>query len=210
MNAAVRWNHDASPCPRVSASRFQPGDLLAFYGRDLVSRVIELATCGPSHVGIVCDMGGPMLVESTTLCELPCAVTGECLAGVQAHRPWDRIGNYVGRVVHVPLSPVWRLSRSESEFLTAMLAQHWIGKPYELAGAILSGTRLLKWSRLLPYPDGSSAFCSHLVAACLQRLGRMPLRRASAFNPASLIRLERRLGVYERPRGLTTALRLVG
>lgn len=34
--------------------RFEPGDLLLFYGRDLSSRVIEWATRGPSHVGIVC------------------------------------------------------------------------------------------------------------------------------------------------------------
>src|SRR6185436_10032410 len=33
---------------------FEPGDLLLFYGRDFSSRVIEWATRGPSHVGIVC------------------------------------------------------------------------------------------------------------------------------------------------------------
>ena len=33
---------------------FEPGDLLIFYGRDFSSRVIEWATRGPSHVGIVC------------------------------------------------------------------------------------------------------------------------------------------------------------
>jgi hypothetical protein len=56
-----------------SEIQFEPGDLLLFYGRDLTSRMIELATRGPSHIGIVLPIysRGLLLVESTTLCDQP-------------------------------------------------------------------------------------------------------------------------------------------
>lgn len=185
-------------------SSWQDGDLLLFYGSDWTSRVIELATCGPSHVGIISrdDGGAPVLYESTTLCDLPDELSGRLRAGVQMHDPERRIRAYRGRVARLRLAPVWQLSRREAELLERML-RHVHGASYDLEGAILSGTRLFKWSSLMPYPDLGSLFCSELCAAVLMRLGRLPLSNPSLYHPAALVRHVRRCGVYEAPQDLT-------
>lgn len=181
-------------------THFTPGDLITFHGCDPVSRVIEVATLGPSHVGIIClHNNEPLLVESTTLCPWPCVIRGIHWNGVQAHRPEDRIETYPGSVERLRLAPIWSLSNDESELLSRILIRHCVGQPYDLAGALVSGTRLLKWSRLLPYADLGSQFCSEMVAAVLMRLARMPIRNPALYNPASLVRALRRSGVYSRP-----------
>ncbi len=91
---------------------FAPGDLLFFSGRGFISAVIKAFTCWPwdwfrpswrcvSHVGICAAYNGELyLFESTTLCDQPCAITGKKRAGVQAHKPEDRIASYDGHVFH--------------------------------------------------------------------------------------------------------------
>jgi hypothetical protein len=218
---------------------FEPGDLIVFYGRDLTSRVIEWATRGPSHVGIVCSgarrgkphdgrkrkdnqstlrahkaVSGlpssrftkaqptqtttPLLFESTTLCDEPCALAGRRVSGVQAHDPRSRIATYPGRVALVRLTPAWRLTDHEVDRLRDWLLAV-ASEPYDLRGALLSGTRLFKWTALMPYPDLGSLFCSELCAAALMRLYRMPLANPSLYNPASLVRELRRCGTYGAP-----------
>jgi hypothetical protein len=179
---------------------FEPGDLLIFYGEGLTSRVIEWFTFGPSHVGIVCPHGdeGPLLFESTTLCDEPCILTGKVQKGVQAHRPLSRIFNYPGAVEQLRLTPAWRLSHQEVDLLHRWLL-HVAAEPYDLRGALVSGTRLFKWTALMPYPDLDSLFCSELCAAALMRLHRMPLSNPNLFNPASLVREVRRCGTYTAP-----------
>lgn len=176
------------------------GDLLLFSGRDLTSRVIEWATRGPSHVGILCPHAdySALLYESTTLCDEPCVLTGNCIKGVQAHFPASRIAHYPGTVSVLRLMPAWKLNREEVALLHRWLS-HVVSEAYDLRGAILSGTRLFKWTALMPYPDLGSLFCSELCAAALMRLHRMPLANPSAYNPASLMRELRRCGTYAAP-----------
>ena len=211
---------------------FEPGDLIVFYGRDLTSRVIEWATRGPSHVGIVCPTGvervekvkgveerrtppqsgvfdpfdsstpSTLLFESTTLCDEPCALAGRRVSGVQAHDPRSRIATYPGRVALVRLTPAWRLTDHEVDRLRDWLLAV-ASEPYDLRGALLSGTRLFKWTALMPYPDLGSLFCSELCAAALMRLYRMPLANPSLYNPASLVRELRRCGTYGAPQRIT-------
>ena len=183
--------------------RFEPGDLLIFYGRDFASRAIEWATRGPSHVGIVCPHHdkGPLLFESTTLCDEACALTGRSVRGVQAHDPVSRIERYRGDAALLRLTPAWRLSRHETAKLHDWL-MHVASEPYDLRGALLSGTRLFKWTALMPYPDLGSLFCSELCAAALMRLHRMPLENPSAYSPASLVRELRRCGTYAAPQNV--------
>ncbi|MGQ0636459.1 MAG: hypothetical protein ACT4QC_17745 [Planctomycetaceae bacterium] len=180
------------------------GDLLAFYGRDWTSRLIEAVTWGPSHVGIVSkpDTAPAVLFESTTLCDLPDQLTGRRTTGVQAHVPADRIAAYRGRVALLRLAPVWQLSREESRLLAKML-RHVHGAHYDFGGAVLSGTRIFKWTALVPYGDLGSLFCSELCAAVLMRLGRLPIANPAAYNPAGLVRALRRAGVYQAPLPLT-------
>jgi hypothetical protein len=178
----------------------QPGDILAFYGTDWTSRCIEWGTWGPSHVGILCDYrGSPVLVESTTLCDQPCLVTGKTIRGVQAHLAEDRIATYRGRVLHYALTDECRLSSDESTLLTRILLKHWIGRPYDLAGALVSGTNFLKFSHWVPYPDLGSVFCSKLVARLYMRLNRLNWDDPGRYSPAYLIRTLRRTGVIEWP-----------
>ena len=179
----------------------QPGDVVAFYGRDLMSRAISLATWGPSHVAIAfrAEDGRLLLGESTTLCPWPCEIKGLIKNGVQAHDPTQRIELYRGRVEVYRLAPECRLSSLDASLLAVMLECYWIGEPYDLGGAILSGTRLAKFFRFWPYPDRGSVFCSALVARLLMRLNRMNWADPEWFNPANLVRTLRRTGVYDPP-----------
>lgn len=187
-------------------NHWQAGDLLIFFGTDWTSRAIELATRGPSHVGIISrnDEHQRLLYESTTLCDLPDELTGRPCAGVQAHEPDERVNTYRGRVARLRLAPAWQLNRYEADLLQRML-QHVHGISYDLRGALLSGTRLFKWTDLMPYPDLGSLFCSELCAAVLMRLGRLPLSNPSAYHPAALVRKVRRCGVYQPPEYLRPA-----
>lgn len=187
---------------------FEPGDLLVFYGRDFTSRVIEWATRGPSHVGIICPHPGQpgaepgggrlLLFESTTLCDEPCVLAGKCIQGVQAHDPRSRVAGYRGTAALLRLMPAWRLADREIGLLHDWLMRV-ASEPYDLRGALLSGTKLFKWTACMPYPDLESLFCSELCAAALMRLQRLPLANPSLYNPASLVREVRRCGTYRAP-----------
>ena len=189
----------------VARSRWLPGDILAFYGQGWQSRLIELATWGPSHVGIICEWpfaaksGGyeleNVLVESTTLCPRPCQETGRYVNGVQVQLPRSRIDDYHGRARLYRLADHWALNQEDSDHLSELLSR-WIGKPYDFRGALWSGTRVLKYLPRMPYSDLGSLFCSELIAACLQRLGRLCVTNAGYFNPGSLVRSLVKSGVY--------------
>lgn len=191
---------------------FQAGDILAFYGRGAVSRLISLWTTdplrfqvGPSHVGIVCNYTGPehtgpLLVESTTLNDRPCLIRKLHVRGVQAHDPAIRINGYNGRVDLYRLVPIWRLDQGESELLTQILVEHFVrkGVAYDTGGALLSGTRVFKLTRLFPAAALNLVFCSELASAVLMRLGRMNVRNPAKYTPGALVRQLVRTGVYER------------
>ena len=192
---------------------FQPLDLLACYGTDATARAITWLTAsalaprrlrlGPSHVAVICEHhGSPLWLESTTLCRHPCTVLGYQVEGVQAHLPEERIQDYVsagGRVDVYRLSAIDRLSQSESDLLTKILIRHFLGRlvTYDLGGALLSGTRLFKRTRLLPAADLNELFCSELVAAVLMRLGRLNRANPTRYNPACLLRQVVRQGTFQ-------------
>lgn len=96
------------------------------------------------------------------------------------------------------LVPSWRLDKSECELLERMLldfATRAIG--YDMGGALLSGTRLLKWSRWMPGADLEQLFCSEMIAAALMRCHRLPQDNPTRYSPALLMRRLVKLGVYE-------------
>lgn len=134
---------------------------------------------------------GTVLVESTTLCDEPCLVTGKPIAGVQVHRPEDRVARFDGRVYILRPSDKRPFSRREAHAL-AYGASRWIGEPYDLVGALFSA---------LPHPlptDDSRGFCSFLVAYLLMNVGRIERDNARGITPAALVRRLVRTGVYER------------
>jgi len=189
----------------VARTRYRPGDILAFWGREWRSKIIQAVTGGPSHVGIVAEWPLPdpsggwelanVLVESTTLCNRPCLLAGRHVDGVQAQWPRLRVGDYWGRAKLFRLAPHWELDQKENDDLTVLL-DRWMGTPYDYRGALWSGTRVLKYLPRMPYSDLGSLFCSELIAASLQRLGRLCVTNAGFFNPGTLIRSLVKSGVY--------------
>jgi hypothetical protein len=193
---------------------WETGDLAACYGGDVASRVISWGTAsvlgpaslriGPSHVAIICRYAGqPLWVESTTFCRRSCVVQNRLISGVQAHEPQERVLDYEtsgGRVDRYRLTDINSLSRIESRLLSRILVGHCVRKnrSYDLAGALLSGTRVFQMTRLFPAADLESLFCSELVAAVLMRLNRMNHANPTRFNPARLMRTLVRTGKYRR------------
>lgn len=176
----------------------QAGDLLAFSGTDLLSRIVQLGTFSRfSHVGICARWGDRLLLfESTTLNPEPCAILGRRLDGVQAHCPWQRICAYPGEVWCCRLVSQERLKPDESRRLTDFLAEL-LGKQYDTPGALLSGTRLLKRRWWASREDLARLFCSELCTAALKHVRRFPLVNASAVNPSELVREAVRIGMYQ-------------
>lgn len=183
---------------------FQPLDIAACYGTNPTAWAISYGTAslfaprglriGPSHVAVLCEYHGRMVwVESTTLCRHPCVILGRPVSGCQAHLPELRIHDYLadgGRIDLYRLTPIDRLSGVESELLTRILVHHFIGRlvTYDMGGALLSGTRLFKHTRLLPSADLNELFCSELAAKVLMRLGRLNRANPTRYNPACLLR----------------------
>lgn len=192
---------------------FEPLDIAACHGTGLAAQTIRYATAallapprlriGPSHVATVCEYQQQMLwIESTTLCPHPCEITGRRITGCQAHHPETRIADYLaagGRVDLYRLSPIEKLSRDERDLLSRILVRHFVGREitYDLGGALLSGTRLFKLTRLLPAADLHALFCSELVAAVCMRLGRMNRANPTRYSPAGLLRELVRQGTYQ-------------
>jgi hypothetical protein len=197
----------------MNEREFQPLDIAACYGTGFTAKAISYGTAsllapprlklGPSHVAVLCEFhGSPVWIESTTQSQHPCAILGYPVDGCQAHLPEDRLRDYVARGGHVDLyrlSPVDRLSQSESELLTEILVRHFIGRriTYDLGGALISGTRLFKRTRLLPAADLNELFCSELIAAVLMRLGRLNRANPTRYNPACLLRELVRQGTFQ-------------
>src|SRR5579872_2119148 len=124
----------------VGTASFEPGDLLLFYGRDLTSRIIELATRGPSHIGINLPIysRGLLLCESTTLCDLTDVISNRKKSGVQFHPPATRIATYRGTVHRMRLANGWKLDQAEIDFLMGWF-WHRRELGYDLRDAIISG-----------------------------------------------------------------------
>ena len=193
------------PEEAAEARDWQPGDLMLFWGSGWISRAIEIATNGPSHVGIVAPAEDTRLLlwESTTLCQEPCEIVEKWVSGMQAHCPERRLARYGGTVARMRLLPAWQLEWPEASLMGRSL-RALIGCGYDTPGALLSGTKVIRFSRLMPYPDLGSLFCSEACAHVLMRVNRMPLSNPSAFSPARLVRRLLRCGTYSRPEWLKT------
>lgn len=192
---------------------FRAGDIAACYGTCWESRVIRWGTAsllaprglrlGPSHVAMLAHDRefGLTWFESTSLCKSSCLIRKTRVRGAQAQHPIDRIGDYTlqrGWVEIYRPTRLWELTADESARLADRLRETVeAGLNYDLGGALLSGTRCLKFARFLR-ADLDSLFCSELIAAALQVLGRLCPQNPMHFNPAMLLRRLVRSGVYRR------------
>ena len=201
-------------------SDFEPLDIAACYGTDPTSRAISWLTAspfsprrlrrGPSHVAVICHVDGfPSWIESTTFCRHRCLERGTRVTGCQVHPAELRIQDYVSSGGHVDLyrlSPVDRLSSAESLLLSRILIRHFVGRSvtYDMGGALLSGTRLFKHTRLLPSADLNQLFCSELAAKVLMRLGRLNRDNPTKYNPGTLLRQLVREGTMQFERSFSS------
>lgn len=163
------------------------GDVIAFSGKGRISGIIKRATRSAySHVGLVVNSTmsdgfgqSVLLVESTTLGNLPDIISGKVIRGVQMQWLSQRIAAYPGKVWWVPL----RQSIPEEKSV-AML--RWIRSiharqaPYDTIQAI--GSALDWWDRLgfTNKRDSYALFCSELVAYAWQVAGIIP----ETINPS--------------------------
>lgn len=194
-------------------SDWQPGDILACFGSEPVSRAISVGTfcpiaphglrLAPSHVSIVADwMGSPCVFESTTLANRPCLIRRKVVSGIQCHRPECRAWDYAhrgGRVDVYRLTHWNRLSSREtfelSELLKSMTVE---GLTYDTVGALLSGTRVFQLTKFFPSADLEHLFCSELVAFSLMKLCRLSRTNPTRFNPGRLCRRLVSEGTYRK------------
>lgn len=196
---------------------FRPGDILACYGTCPVARAIRRWTyrpwyrdqrlrCAPSHVGIIADlpvsgMTTRVLVESTSLCDRDCLITGRPVSGVQAHGPEGRVWDYLrggGWVDQYRPTEACEFNDAELGRL-AILCRAMAGHDYDTIGAGFSGLAITRrW--LNRTADLSTLFCSELVARLLQCLNRMNWSNPSNWTPGDLIREAVCTGVYEHVR----------
>lgn len=179
---------------------YQPGDIIAFQTPGLSSAVIRAVTLGSvSHVGIVCSHEDRLvLVESTTLAagSAPCIVQGRPVKGVQYHWLEDALAR-PGKIWRYPIADP--LNEKEQRRLKIFLASQ-IGKDYDMAGALASGPRLVRWaSWLLKDESLDTIFCSELCAAAYHRLLRFDIRTASVYNPNNMLRRMLRRGSVLEP-----------
>jgi hypothetical protein len=185
-------------------AQVQPGDIIGFSGEGWVSIFINCVTYGIplwsiSHVGIVGEHDGKLLVfESTTTNDVPCEVTGKCIAGSQAHNLQHHIDHYKGRLWHYPLSR--SLYHHELKRLKTFLHKT-VGLSYDNIGAFRAGGVGFSWleSQLLE-ADLHSLFCSEWCAAAHAEIGVFATDNVARWSPNLLTRTERRMGILKKPR----------
>ncbi len=203
----------------LRATFFYPGDLLLFAGGNWESRAIALATCSPaqllvgqwfSHVGICAAYRGRMLLfESTTLCDLACAIQRRAVRGPQAHEPRVRIASYQGSVWRLRLDARHRLSAADDRRLSDFLVGK-LGDGYDYEGAAICGTRLLRLARWI-YPSLDKLFCSAYAMGALKDAGVVDRDlNPAAYSPARMARDLQWWGTYQalgRPGGESVRLK---
>jgi hypothetical protein len=133
---------------------------------------------------------GTCLLESTTMLDAPCLVTGEPISGVQCTLPVNRIDTYRGRVASMePIRPLDEWQRSE----LARLALSQCRTLYDGRGVALIGTVVWKHLRSTRAADRSSYFCSELVESNLWRIGLgLPKSKPGYASPASVVQCHER------------------
>lgn len=105
---------------------------------------------------------GICLLESTTLLDSPCLVTGKAIpgGGVQCNLPVNRVQTYNGRVASMrPLVEVTEWQRAR----LARYALSIVGRPYDARGAALMGTFCWKYLRGRRAADRETYVCSEVV-----------------------------------------------
>lgn len=181
----------------------QPGDVIGFSGSKLVSDAINLLTYGIprvsiSHVGMLAEHQGDLyLYESVGDDPVePCQVTGKFTYGTQ-YMSLTKVKTYKGKVWHYGLYRP--LFSHESRRLNRHLIDS-CGLSYDRRGAVRSGGFLTRLAASRLYEENlNSYFCSEIVAKSLSLIGLFPTSNSSKWNPNSLTRRCRQMGILKSP-----------
>lgn len=145
------------------ASQIRPCAVLSTSGQSPESGVIKVVTCSKyTHIATVAWVSQGdlekyfpeknwagwkprnMVFESTTLDSVPCEILGEKIQGLQAHSVDAWVQAYNGRVWCQNL--IRPVTGAESQRMAdAALTLLKMRRPYDGGGALIAGTRLLKW-----------------------------------------------------------------
>ena len=164
--------------------QFKPYDIFLFSGKGLISKVIQAGTGSEwSHVAIIVPDGDRLvLLESTTLSDLPSIDFGVPIKGVTRVDLQKRIDTYDGKVAH--RSIIGDYPADADKRFNVML-QKFNGRPYETNQIELISSALDATGLLTNQPDMSSIFCSELVSNLLGRLGVLNVDRSwNEYTPA--------------------------
>jgi len=182
-------------------------DLLAFYGVDWLSRLIQWRTrsasaprFGPNHVGVVGYIDDPhklngsgryrsVLFESTTRNTQPCLLRRQKFSGLQAQSINLRVSDYVRSGGRVELYRLRHdITFSQVEFLNDYMRKRVSeAVPYDTFGAIGSS----RWYWVIASlwrTDLESVFCSEFAAECDMKINRLPPDNPASYSPAHLVR----------------------
>lgn len=189
--------HDA-PTP-------QPGDLVGFSGRGLLSAAINLGTWGLpgrglSHVAIVARRRNQLaLYESTTTVGTECLEMGRTIDGMQCHPIADRVVGFPGRVWHYPLSRPMDPDQADSlELKLRILCR--FGVPYDYRGAFDARSTLIALLVRAKFGENTEKlFCSELVAMVWDEFGVFSTANASEWSPNRLARYAVSQGITGEP-----------
>jgi hypothetical protein len=176
-------------------SEIQPGDVIAFAGKDNFSDIIKWATrSNVSHVGVVLEtkvfldgnsQQGKIIdvMESTTLYIDP--VTKTRTSGVQRTRLSRRVEYHQGEIWWLPLSPQARSRLNLPDFVNFLLNND--RKEYDMNQAVKAGLDFLDaQGATYATEDYGSFFCSELVSAAYEAGGLLKNVNSSEVTPADL------------------------
>lgn len=167
-------------------NRMLPGDIIAYSGEGFFSEAIKFFTRSEiSHVGIVYKSWeqGPRrsrhrvkVMESTTL---------EGRAGVQSFNLSERVRDYNGRMLFLPLSEPARAKLNIDKFLKTVLESK--GREYDYGS--IRHFALDRFNLFVNREDPHKLFCSELAALALKSGGVLPIwLNSSEVRPADLCR----------------------
>ena len=153
------------------------GDVISFSGKGDISNIIKWKTNSDiSHVGMVLDteiIKGQkriVLIESTSLVNIPDLRTKELIKGVQQHHLSQRLDSYQGQAYyHELMTPL--TDGQKAAMLSWLFDRHACKTPYDTAQAIGSSLDLFDKMGFENAPDYSSLFCSEMVAKAFEIAG---------------------------------------
>jgi hypothetical protein len=191
----------------------QPGDVIAFAGKDGISGWIMAATNGPvSHVGVLLRASQGTDDASATYVSPQIIESGKDLNehyGVSPRWLDERVASFDGKMWWLPLSDDVR-SRLDVEAFTTTLAEK-EDLPYDAIQAVQSAADALDHDPLLggltySREDFSAFFCSELVAAGLEAGGAIRSINCSEVTPLDVVRFAIYRGTYYQLKGPKTLL----